>query len=107
MPRDAILLGDFNLEPGSPEYEALAGPINVRGRRVDVLHRLVDSWTAAGHEEGAGITCPAIPEHSETRDLRIDYVFVTAGLAQTVRKAWIDNDAIGSDHQPYWVELEV
>ena len=39
--------------------------------------------------------------------MRIDYVFVSAGLAGRVRGARIDNDAQGSDHQPVWVELEM
>ena len=32
---------------------------------------------------------------------------VTAGLADKVTSAWIDNDAVGSDHNPIWFELDL
>jgi len=72
MPEDAILTGDFNLVPGSPEYEALVGPKDhdFGYGRVDVGHRLVDAWVATGHREEDGITFP--PKGAE-RGLRIDY----------------------------------
>src|SRR3569623_709930 len=44
LPEDAIVTGDFNLVPGSPEYEALVGPKDrdFGYGRVDVRHQLVD-----------------------------------------------------------------
>src|SRR3546814_864062 len=53
MPRDAVVLGAFNMIPRSPEYEALVGPFDrdFNYGRVDVSHRLVDAWVAAGHGE--------------------------------------------------------
>jgi endonuclease/exonuclease/phosphatase family metal-dependent hydrolase len=107
MPADAILQGDFNLVAGSPEYEALVGP---RDRdfgygRVDVGHRLVDAWVASGHGEDDGITFPAAIERGYARGYRIDYAFLTLGLAPRLKSAWIDNEAAGSDHQPVWIEL--
>ncbi len=36
---------------------------------------------------------------------RLDYGFVSAGLAAQVKSAWIDDEAPGSDHQPAWFEL--
>lgn len=107
MPAEAILLGDFNLVPQSAEYQALVGPMNEWAGRVEVRHRLIDTWVAAGHAEDAGVTFPSNPRYSTLSDLRIDYCFVTAGHADKVRRAWIDNEAQGSDHQPVWVELEI
>jgi exonuclease III len=37
--------------------------------------------------------------------LRLDYIFITPGLAPRVRQAWIDADNPASDHQPVWLEL--
>ncbi len=104
MPEDAILTGDFNLVPGSPEYEALVGPKDrdFGYGRVDVGHRLVDAWVATGHSEDEGVTYP--PCHGQP-GVRIDYSFVTLGLAPRLKKCWIDSDAPGSDHQPVWVEF--
>ncbi len=105
MPAEAILTGDFNLVPGSPEYEALVGPKDrdFGYGRVDVGHRLVDAWVATGHAEDEGITFP--PQDGYKRGYRIDYSFVTLGLASRLKACWIDGDAPGSDHQPVWFEL--
>jgi endonuclease/exonuclease/phosphatase family metal-dependent hydrolase len=108
MPAEAILMGDFNLLPGSPEYEALVGPKDrsFGYGRVDTAHKLVDAWVAAGHEEDEGITFPAAPAKGYERGCRIDYVFTTLGLAPRIKECWIDGDAAGSDHQPVWVEMQ-
>lgn len=107
MPAEAVLLGDFNLLPGSPEYESLVGPMDrAHGYgRVNVSHRLVDAWVATGHAEADGITFPAEPAKGYHRGCRIDYAFVTLDLARRLRKCWIDGEAQGSDHQPVWVEM--
>ena len=107
MPADAILTGDFNLVAGSPEYEALVGPKDrdFGYGRVDVGHRLVDAWVATGHREDEGITFPAAVERGYERGFRIDYSFVTLGLAPRLRACRIDNEAAGSDHQPVWIEF--
>ena len=39
--------------------------------------------------------------------MRIDYCFVSASLADTVRGSWIDTAAQGSDHQPLWVDSDL
>jgi endonuclease/exonuclease/phosphatase family metal-dependent hydrolase len=107
MPAEAILMGDFNLKPGSVEYETLVGPKDpdFGYGRVDVSHRLIDAWVATGHAEGDGVTFPAAPERGYGEGYRIDYAFVTLGLAARLKACWIDNDAAGSDHQPVWIEL--
>ncbi len=38
---------------------------------------------------------------------RIDYVFVSSDLAPRVRRAFIENQVMGSDHCPVGIELEV
>jgi exonuclease III len=69
-------------------------------------HHWTDSWVQAGHNEADGITW-----YDEADDFksgsRLDYGFVSPGLAAKVTAAHIDNDAPGSDHQPYWFELDV
>ncbi|MFQ6018892.1 MAG: endonuclease/exonuclease/phosphatase family protein [Kiloniellaceae bacterium] len=107
MPEEAILMGDFNLEPGSREYQALVGPWAHDGRRWNGYNMLVDAWVATGHEAASGITSPADPYRNGDRPKRIDYCFLTDGLANRLRKAWIDGNAQGSDHQPMWIELDM
>ena len=90
MPARAILMGDFNLTPNSPEHAAFC----------DGAHGLVDSWRALGHEEGPGWTC-----HEDKGGWRIDYAFVTADLKDRLRAMSVDHAAQGSDHQPIRVEI--
>jgi endonuclease/exonuclease/phosphatase family metal-dependent hydrolase len=98
MPADAMLMGDFNFEWSSPEYDRIVGPPTARFGRLNRLTGFVDAWVAAGHSENTGATISA--------GQRIDFCFVSSALASRVRSCRVDNDAVGSDHQPLWVETD-
>jgi endonuclease/exonuclease/phosphatase family metal-dependent hydrolase len=103
MPQAALFMGDFNLKVDSPLYERLTGPMSKYGRMTS-LGGLVDAWVAAGNPEDAGNTC----DSSEGAKLRrIDFCFASASLAPRIKRAWIDADAVGSDHQPIWTEIDL
>jgi endonuclease/exonuclease/phosphatase family metal-dependent hydrolase len=102
MPRDAILMGDFNLEPSSPLYDRIVGPMSPEYGRMNGIDGFVDAWAAAGHREQDGVTC-----HGVHAGQRIDYCFLSAPLLRRLRSAWIDEAAAGSDHQPIWTELDL
>ena len=70
--------------------------------RMNGLEGFVDAWVASGQRESEGITCPDV--HGGKR---IDYCFVSSRLAVRVRRAWIDERADGSDHQPIWTEIDL
>ena len=102
VPRDAILLGDFNMQPDSREYERLVGPMSPYGGRITNPEGFVDAWVEAGNAIDAGPTaevkgCPA----------RLDYCFVGAGLKDRIRAVRVDSDAAGSDHRPVWMDLDL
>lgn len=104
LSEDFVVLGDCNLTPDSPEYNRIVGdPDYYYGSRIVAQH-LVDTWVQAGHPQDEGVTW-----YDETKNfesgLRLDYGFVSAGLAAKVKNAWIDDEAPGSDHQPTWFEL--
>ena len=40
-----------------------------------------------------------------SRHKRIDYIFTSASLAGSLKRLWVDRQAIGSDHLPVWVEM--
>ncbi len=105
MPGDAILMGDFNCEPTGAEYELLVGPWDPDAGRVAYQDGFVDSWVAAGNGATEAVTW-ALPAGSD-EEKRLDYCFVGASLAQRVRRAWTDLEAQGSDHYPYWVEIDL
>lgn len=106
MPAAAIYMGDFNLAPDSPLYTRLTGPWSPDFGRMSHVGGLVDAYVAAGGAEHdpADWTCDSCePPHPRRR---IDHCFVSTELAPQVRRAWIDLQAQGSDHQPLWVEVD-
>ncbi len=110
MPESFVLLGDFNLEAKDPEYDYLVGPKDGDLGRLSSSEEFIDTWVAAGHDEGEGVTFPANlfhdPSSSDAPGMRLDYAFVDQSMESHVLGAWIDETARGSDHQPYWIELD-
>ena len=102
VPREAILLGDFNMEPDSVEYERIVGPTSPYGGRITNPEGFVDAWVEAGNDAGAGTTA-----ETRGRPVRLDYCFVSAGLRDRIRSVRVDADAAGSDHQPVWTEIDL
>jgi endonuclease/exonuclease/phosphatase family metal-dependent hydrolase len=104
MPQPAILLGDFNMHVGSPEYDALVGPIDPCYGRLHEGGLFADALTIAGLPEEEGWTHPGEDRYGKKR---IDHVFVTFDLVGAVRRGWIDYAADGSDHLPVFAELDI
>ena len=102
LPGEAILMGDFNMEPDSEEYVRIAGPLSPYGGRVTNPQGFVDAWVAAGNRELDGVTA-----NIRDRGVRLDYCFVSASLADAITAGRIDDQAAGSDHQPLWVEIDL
>jgi len=102
-PEEFVLMGDFNMVPGSPEHIVMTGvPDPVEGPQI-VAHHPVDAYALAGGVPDGSVSWTDTTRPEKTR--LIDYVFVQANLAAKVRSVRIDSDAAGSDHQPVWVEL--
>ena len=105
IPDDYVMLGDHNLPPNSAEYTRIVGEDDYfYGPRVTAKH-LVDTWVQSGNARDDGVTWYNGANDWEP-GTRIDYVFVSPGLAGKVKSAWIDDDAPGSAHQPVWTELD-
>ena len=107
MPTEAVIMGDFNFQDDSPEYELMVGSIDSQQGRVSYSEVFVDTWEAAGNADKPIVTWTHDPAASGHGSTRFDYCFITPGLAPLVRKAWTDMNAQGSDHQPYWVRLDI
>ncbi|MEX0808963.1 MAG: endonuclease/exonuclease/phosphatase family protein [Dongiaceae bacterium] len=104
MPAPAILLGDFNMHVGSPEYDALTGPIDPCYGRLREGGLFADALTVSSMAEDEGWTHPGEDRYGKKR---IDHIFVTMDLVGDVRRGWIDYDADGSDHLPVWTEIDL
>jgi len=102
LPREAIFMGDFNMEPDSEEYARMTGPLSPYGGRITNPQGFVDAWVTAGNHERDGVTADIAG-----RDVRLDYCFVSASLGDRIGAARIDTEASGSDHQPLWVEIDL
>ncbi len=107
MPKETIVMGDFNSEPESDEYQQMVGNEDSCYGRVGHLDGFVDSWTVANDRTGDNNTWfPDPPDRSPGHGLRLDYCFVDPHLERKVTRAYVDSAAQGSDHRPYWVELD-
>jgi endonuclease/exonuclease/phosphatase family metal-dependent hydrolase len=95
----AVLLGDFNTEPGRPAYERLVGD---RGGRT-----VADARAVASESTGPDTT---LTDFESLRDgRRVDHVFVTAEW--TVSRHEVDatrtDERYPSDHLPVRVEVSL
>jgi endonuclease/exonuclease/phosphatase family metal-dependent hydrolase len=106
-PEHTLIMGDFNSTEESPEYIRFAGePDPLYGRGI---HQgdLIDSWSVARTKIGNPSTWWPVPaDRTPGHPLRLDYCFLNTELASTVSRAWVDEAAMGSDHKPYWIELD-
>lgn len=103
MPEAALLMGDFNMRPNAPEYALITGDIDPFYGRLTERTLFADALTLAGLPESAGRTHDDIDAAGHQR---IDHLFLSGDLAPALRRAWIDEAADGSDHQPVWAEID-
>lgn len=102
-PESAVLLGDFNMLAGSPEYLEVTGRVDHEFGLPLVADKFVD---AAAYLATEADTC-VDADHPEdgSHHKRIDYAFVTADLASRLQSCRVDISAVGSDHRPVWIEF--
>lgn len=106
-PEAFVLVGDFNMLAGSPEYVELTGaPDHEFGQPV-TANLAVDAAARLGAsgDDVATWVDPVRPQDA-SRYKRIDYIFSSASLAGRLKRLWVDAKAVGSDHRPVWLELE-
>ena len=99
---DAILLGDLNCQPDSEEYDRLAGPVSDYGDHIINPVGFVDAWTTAGGDKWQGSTSDV-----NGKPARLDYAFISTSLRDNIKSCWVDDEAMGSDHQPVWIEMDL
>ena len=105
VPDEFIVMGDCNMLPGSPAYVAMTGAPDYYYGPVMTSDHVADTWPLTGREISEGATWWD-EETGFTEGTRLDYVFVSPGLAGGVTGAGVDDDAEGSDHQPVWIDLD-
>ncbi|PTE06769.1 endonuclease/exonuclease/phosphatase family protein [Mesorhizobium helmanticense] len=105
-PEAFVAMGDFNMLAGSPEYVELAGRPDHEFGMPLTADFAVDAAMRLNVADADLVTWvdPKRPVDT-SRHKRIDYVFSSASLASSLKRLWIDRQAVGSDHLPVWVEL--
>lgn len=99
---EALILGDFNMEPDSVEYDTIAGPVSSYGGRVVNPDGLVDAWTHLGNALTDGVTCDVTDDRA-----RLDYCFVSTTLSVKLKSIRVGDEAVGSDHKPIWIDIDL
>jgi len=105
-PVAAIWLGDFNSEPGSPEYRRIVGA-NPYHPSAAYFDGFVDAAVAAGAAADSVHTHFRRLGDGTVQKRRLDYCFVGSMLAPRIRSARVDDDVIASDHLPVWVDIDL
>ncbi|MBY5547048.1 endonuclease [Rhizobium leguminosarum] len=103
LPEDYVIMGDFNMEPESPEYCALAGAGGGYYGRVARIGTPVDAFAALKAYSPESYSWMD-PEDRGKR-MHLDYCFVSCGLQSRLKSVRIDTQSVGSDHLPVWVEI--
>ncbi|MBY3103816.1 endonuclease [Rhizobium laguerreae] len=103
LPEDYVIMGDFNMEPESPEYCALAGAGGGYYGRVARIGTPVDAFAALKAYSPESYSWMD-PEDRGKR-MHLDYCFVSCGLLSRLKSVRIDTQSVGSDHFPVWVEI--
>ncbi len=99
-PVDGIFCGDFNMLPGSEEYQRLLAPLAGESRLFD------DAWMAlyprCAHDPTCGIyDRKQWPEGPHCRD----FLFVAGRCIEALRDLRVEANTDASDHQPLVLEL--
>lgn len=99
-PAEAILCGDFNMQPDSPEYTAMAATPTPDG------NGWVDAWRVkhknVPHAASVGLHEARRPGKESCRD----YFWVSESLATQVQDIWVARNTAASDHQPIVLDID-
>jgi endonuclease/exonuclease/phosphatase family metal-dependent hydrolase len=107
-PEAYVLAGDFNMLPGTQEYEELCGRVDHEFGQPVTSAYAVDAARRLKSDTGDAAMTWLDPHRpaEKTRWKRIDYVFTHPLLAPKIKSVRVDWEAVGSDHKPVWVEIE-
>lgn len=104
VPEGYIVMGDFNMLPGSNEYRAVTGTPDHEFGTPHVARFAVDAALLPNGDGRA--TCVNLGDPADaSMHKRLDYCFVHPSLISRVKSVSVDFDAVGSDHKPVWIEL--
>ncbi|MBP9735926.1 MAG: endonuclease/exonuclease/phosphatase family protein [Rhodoferax sp.] len=108
----ALLCGDFNFEPGAPEYAAIQEPFWATAQSEHVV-AAIENGSYRWHD--AWRVCHNLMPHAPTfrlydrlygpQPITCDYVWISDALAARRSTLSVNADSRASDHQPLLLEL--
>ncbi|MFB9947513.1 endonuclease/exonuclease/phosphatase family protein [Rhizobium puerariae] len=105
MPVSAIVMGDLNYPETTRAYEILVGDYSTRYGNLTRRDGFLDAWVHCNpdvaRDDRPTVGATVLADYKK----RIDYCLVTPCLRSSLKKAWVSHEAIGSDHQPVFVEF--
>ncbi len=104
LTEDFVMMGDFNMTPESPEYLEMVGRTDSYYHRSLRANQIVDACARLQLITAESYTWVKSPGDG-TEKMHLDHCFVNPQLAARLRTARVDNQALGSDHFPVWLEL--
>lgn len=96
----AVLAGDLNCEPGSPDLQRLLAPFD------DATPRYLDAWALAHPDRPCAPTVGVHDRRQWPEPKVFDHLLVSADLAHRVRDVRVDALSDASDHQAMCLELD-
>jgi len=99
-PTEAVLCGDFNMSPTSPEYAVMAKTPTPDGSGWVDVWRVVHGETP--HAASANLHDTSGPGRASCRD----YFWVSENLVSRVQDLWVDTKTLASDHQPIVLDID-
>ncbi|TXT40589.1 MAG: endonuclease/exonuclease/phosphatase [Comamonadaceae bacterium] len=110
--RHAILCGDFNFEPGAPEYAAIQQPfrpLELMDNAQEAINieseHLQDAWPLMLGQTPHAPTFRLFDRTYGPEPITCDYVFVSQSLVPRLKSLSVNLNSRASDHQPLWMEL--
>lgn len=97
-----ILTGDFNCAPDDAVIRRLQEPM------PEGVPAYVDAWPLA-HPGGPRALTAGVHDKAQWQNMELcfDYIFVTADIADRVRRVEVDLQSAASDHQPVLLEIDL
>ncbi|MEM7223257.1 MAG: endonuclease/exonuclease/phosphatase family protein [Pseudomonadota bacterium] len=94
-PASSVFCGDFNLVPGSPEYDEMLAPFD------DGTPAILDAWSVIHGEKPHDPTCGIFDREHWTEGPHCrDFFFITEDLALRAKALEVNLTSAASDHQP-------
>lgn len=103
----AVLCGDFNLEPGSKDYQAMLAPFPASSWDASQPSAppWQDCWPLLHGQAPHPPTFRLFDRQYGPEPISCDFVFASADLAPRLRRIQVDLQTQASDHQPVLVEF--